>query len=476
MGRTLIDKIWDMHRISTLPDGRDLVHIDRHLIHEVTSPIAFAKLREAGRTVRNPELTFATIDHIVSTRPGRTGETYARGAAFVQALRRETAAAGIKLFDLDSDAQGIVHVISPELGLALPGLTMVCGDSHTCTLGGLGALAFGIGSSEIEQVLATQCLALHRPRTLRIHVDGMLPHAVTAKDLILAIVAQVGARGGVGHAVEYAGSAIRTLSVEERLTICNMTIELGSRIGLIAPDETVFSFLRGRDYAPSGAAFDRAISEWRGLCSDEDADFDREVRLRGDEIAPTVTWGTSPDQTAPIDGVVPDPGTMTTSDQSAATAALRYMDLQPGMPLDGVPVTRVFIGSCTNGRLSDLRAAAALLEGRHVHKGVRTLVVPGSMRVKRLAETEGLDRIFTTAGAEWREPGCSMCCALQDDSLSPGERCASTSNRNFEGRQGAGGRTHLMSPAMAAAAAVAGAITDARAYPPKGRLAECGGT
>jgi len=463
MPATLFDKVWSGHVIRRLPDGRDLIHIDRHVLHEVTSPIAFEELELAGLTVRNPKLTVATIDHIVATTPGRTSASYAPGQAFIDALRRNTERHGITRFDLDGPDQGIVHVISPELGLALPGLTVVCGDSHTCTVGGLGALAFGIGSSEIKQVLATQCLALHRPAKLRATVSGKLGYGVTAKDVILALNGLIGARGGVGHAIEYAGSTIEAMSVEERLTVCNMSIELGSRIGLIAPDDAVFAYVEGRRFAPKGAAFDRAVAHWRELKTDADAAFDREVSLDASAISPRVTWGTSPDQEIEISGRIPNPsGIPDTRKRTAAEHALAYQGLRPGQPVKGIPIDRVFIGSCTNGRLSDLRAAAEVLKNRRVASGVRAIVVPGSIAVKRAAEAEGIDAIFRGAGAEWREPGCSMCCALQNDRLEPGSRCVSTSNRNFEGRQGPGGRTHLVSPPMAAAAAVTGRICDVR--------------
>ncbi|MFV0385982.1 MAG: 3-isopropylmalate dehydratase large subunit [Paracoccus sp. (in: a-proteobacteria)] len=463
MAQTLFDRIWNEHRISTLPNGADLIHIDRHILHDVTSPIAFAQLRETGHPVRNPELTFATIDHIISTRPGRNAGSYAPGKKFVEALRRETAANGIRLFDLDSGDQGIVHVISPDLGIALPGMSIVCGDSHTCTVGGLGAMAFGIGSSDIEQVLATQCLMMMRPKTMRIRIDGQLGRGVTAKDVILAVIARTGARGGVGHAVEFAGSTIRAMTIEERLTICNMAIEFGARIGMIAPDDTVFDYLSGRRFAPKGENFNRAVSRWRGLASDEGAQFDAEISIDAADIAPTVTWGTSPDQAISITSTIPDPsGIADETARNSARVALDYMGLKPGTRMEDIAVDQVFIGSCTNGRLSDLRAAAAILKGHRVASGLSAIVVPGSEKVKAAAEAEGLDRIFADAGFEWREPGCSMCCALQDDRLAPGKRCASTSNRNFEGRQGPGGRTHLMSPAMAAAAAITGRITDVR--------------
>lgn len=470
MGGTLFDKVWEAHAVATRPDGATLLHVDRHMVHELTSPQAFERLKAAGRAVRDPELTFATQDHIVATSPGRDDTTFSDGAPYVRALRRNVAEAGITLFDLDDPRQGIVHVVAPELGLALPGTTLVCGDSHTCTVGGLGALAFGIGTSDIEHVLATQTIVLGKPRRMRVRVDGRLGFGVTAKDLILAVIAEVGAGGGTGHAVEYAGAAIAALSVEERLTVCNMSIELGARIGIIAPDDTVLSYLAGRPYAPAGADWERAVAAWRALRSDDEAAFDREVTLDAAGIAPQVTWGTSPQDAAPIDAPVPDPRSMGGERAASAARALAYMGLEPGTPLEGLPVQKVFIGSCTNSRLDDLRAAASVARGMRVAPGVAAMVVPGSTAVKRAAEAEGLDRVFAAAGFEWREAGCSMCCALNGDIVAPGERCVSTSNRNFEGRQGAGARTHLASPASAAAAAIAGRVTDVRKLGPARRV------
>jgi len=462
MAKTLFDKVWDAHVVAERADGMALVHVDRHLVHELTSPQAFERLRRAGRRVRNPELTFATQDHIIATSPGRGDDTFPDGAAYVRTLRRNAAESGIALFDLGDPRQGIVHVVAPEQGLALPGATIACGDSHTCTLGGLGALALGIGTSEIEHVLATQTLLLRKPRRLAIAVEGRLGFGVTAKDLILAVIAELGAGGGNGHAVEYRGPAIEALSVEERLTLCNMSIELGARIGLVAPDETTFDYLQGRPYAPRGRDWEAAMAAWRALASDPEAVFDREVRLDASEIPPQISWGTSPQDCTGVDGRVPDPQALPPDRKEAAGRALAYMGLTPGDPLEGLAIQQVFIGSCTNGRLSDLRSAAAVARGRRVALGVRALVVPGSTAVKLAAEREGLDRVFAEAGFEWREAGCSMCAAINGDVVPPGERCVSTANRNFQGRQGPGARTHLASPAMAAAAAVTGRITDVR--------------
>ncbi len=462
MSGTLFDKVWDGHVVSTRPDGTSVLFVDRHLIHELTSPQAFDGLRAAGRRVRHPELTFATEDHIVATLPGRDDATFPDGVPYVQALRRNAAEAGITLFKLGDVRQGIVHVIAPEQAIALPGTTLVCGDSHTCTVGGLGALAFGIGTSEIEHVLATQTLVLTKPRRMRVRIEGWLGFGVTAKDVILAVIGRVGAGGGAGHAVEYAGSAVAAMSVEERLTVCNMSIELGARIGMIAPDDTVFEYLSGRPYAPKAREWDRALVAWRKLQSDDDARFDREVEIDAGDIAPQITWGTSPQDTVPVNARIPRPESFNSESADAARRALAYMALEPGTPLEGLPVQKVFIGSCTNSRLSDLRAAADVVRDRRVADGVKAMVVPGSTSVRRAAEAEGLHRLFIAAGFEWREAGCSMCCAVNGDIVAPGERCVSTSNRNFEGRQGSGARTHLVSPASAAAAAVTGHITDVR--------------
>jgi 3-isopropylmalate/(R)-2-methylmalate dehydratase large subunit len=425
---------------------------------------AFRTLKGKGYTVRNPELTFATFDHVISTLPGRTAQTNSALTQRLNSMRADAQAAGVRLFDLGEPGQGIVHVIGPELGLTLPGTLLVCGDSHTCTHGGMGALAFGIGSSEVVHVLATQTIVQRRPRQLRVSFEGTRPPAVTPKDMILHLIGVIGAAGGTGYAVEYAGSAVRALDVEGRLTICNLSIELGAKYGLIAPDETTFSHLAGRPYAPVGDAWDAAVRDWRTLPTDPDAVFDREVAIDVGRIAPQITWGTSPEHVIGVDGRIPDPATVDdTTQRSALRAALDYMDLRPGTPIAGTPVDWVFIGSCTNSRISDLRAAAAVAKGRKVAASVRAWIVPGSENVKRQAEAEGLDLIFKTAGFEWREPGCSMCLAMNNETVPPGQRSVSTSNRNFVGRQGPGARTHLASPAMAAAAALAGQIVDVRA-------------
>jgi 3-isopropylmalate/(R)-2-methylmalate dehydratase large subunit len=461
--RTLYDRIWDEHVVARRPDGTDLVYIDRHLIHEVTSPQAFEALHKAGRLVRRPELALAVPDHNVPTTfPRRAADP--DSARQIALLAENAAATGIAHIDVDAADQGIVHVVGPERGFILPGATVVCGDSHTSSHGALGALGFGIGTSDIAHVLATQTLWMRRSKTMRIEVTGRLADAVTAKDLALAIVGKIGAAGASGHAIEYAGAAIAALSIEGRLTLCNMAIEAGARVGLIAPDEKLFEWLKRRAMAPRGAAWEAALRHWRTLASDPGARFDRERRIDAATVAPLVTWGTSPEDVAPVTAAVPDPASFADpARRAAARRALAYMGLGPGQPLDGIAVENVFIGSCTNGRIEDLRAAAAVLRGRRVADNVRrALVVPGSGRVRRQAEAEGLDRIFTAAGFEWRAPGCSMCLAMNPDRVPPGERCASTSNRNFIGRQGAGARTHLMSPAMAAAAAIAGRITDVR--------------
>ncbi|MCW5772763.1 MAG: 3-isopropylmalate dehydratase large subunit [Rhodospirillaceae bacterium] len=463
MSGTLFDKIWDAHVVASRADGTDLVHIDRHVLHDLGSNVAFDKLHAAGRKVHSPELTIAVHDHIVSSAPGRRDDSFAAGAPFAAALRENTARHGIRLFGLDDPQQGIVHVVAPETGAALPGITLACGDSHTCTVGGIGALAIGIGTSEVEHILATQTLILRRPRTLRVRFDGVLGRGVSAKDMILYLIGRIGIKGGVGFAVEYAGSAVAALPVEARLTLCNMSIELGARIGMVAPDEATFAWLDGRRFAPKGAAWDRALAQWRGLASGPDAVFDHEVAIDAAAIAPQVSWGTTPAQVLPIEGRIPDPASIgDAAARAGAEQALAYMGLVPGTPLEGIPIDKAFIGSCTNSRLSDLRAAAAAIRGRKVAAGVRALVVPGSTAVKREAEAEGLDRVFRDAGFEWRESACSMCAGVNDDRVGDGERCISSSNRNFEGRQGPGARTHLASPAMVAAAAVTGRITDVR--------------
>ena len=463
MGRTLFDKIWDDHAVVERADGQALLAIDRHYVHE-GSFHAFGMLDHAGRRVRRPELTFAVADHYAPSAP-RPGPVRDPELADMMAqLRDNTGRHGVALLDLDDPAQGIVHVAMPEQGLTLPGLTIVCGDSHTSTHGAFGALAFGIGASEVSHVLATQALWQRRPRTMRVSVSGVLGPHVTAKDLILAVIARVGAAGATGHVIEYAGEAVAGLPMEARMTVCNMSIEAGGRAGLVTPDDTTFAWLHGRPRAPRGAAWDSAVLAWRGLRGDEDARFDREVTLDGDAVAPTATWGTSPETALPIDARVPDPAREPdAARRESMVSQLRYMDLVPGTALDGIAVDQVFIGSCTNGRLDDLRAAAAVLRGRRA--AVPGLVVPGSTAVKRAAEAEGLDRVFRDAGLRWGEAGCSMCVGMNGDLVEAGRRCASTSNRNFEGRQGRGSRTHLMSPAMAAAAAVVGRITDVRRLP-----------
>ncbi len=461
MSKTLFERVWERHVVWEEPGEPALLFVDLHLVHEVTSPQAFEGLRLAGRRVRRPDLTIATMDHNVPTDGGPVTDPLAK--AQLDALRRNCEEFGVRLFATGSGHEGIVHVIGPELGLTKPGMTIVCGDSHTSTHGAFGALAFGIGTSEVEHVLATQCLPQRRPKTMRITFRGARAPGVTAKDMILAAIGQIGVSGGAGHVIEYAGEAIRALSMENRMTVCNMSIEGGARAGMIAPDDTTFAYMEGRPGAPAGAAWERALDEWRALRTDDDASFDREVEVDVDAIAPQVTWGTNPGMVAPVTGSVPDPEAIGDPDERASVErALEYMALEPGTPLREIRIDRVFIGSCTNSRIEDLRAAAAVVAGHRVDPHVRALVVPGSAQVKRQAEAEGLDRIFREAGFEWREAGCSMCLGMNPDILQPGERCASTSNRNFEGRQGRGGRTHLVSPEMAAAAAIAGHFVDAR--------------
>jgi 3-isopropylmalate/(R)-2-methylmalate dehydratase large subunit len=455
MPATLAQKIWDRHVVRSAPGEPDLLYVDLHLIHEVTTPQAFESLRMAGRRVRRPDLTVATMDHNTPTRGGRAAADET-GRRQLDALEENCRWAGIRLYELGSRHQGIVHVIGPDLGLTQPGLVIVCGDSHTSTHGAFGAIAFGIGTSEVEHVLATQCLPQRRPRDLAVTVEGPLAPGVVAKDVVLGLIARAGIAGGQGCAVEYRGSTICDLSMEGRMTICNMSIEWGARVGMVAPDDTTFAYLEGRQHAPKGAGWERALDEWRTLPSDPDAVFDQEIRLDARELEPFVTWGTNPGQAAPVSGRVPEP-----ADEDEARA-LRYMALTPGTAMQDIAIDRVFIGSCTNARLEDLRAAAAVLRGRRVHPRVRAMVVPGSALVKLMAEAEGLDRVFADAGFEWRDAGCSMCLGMNPDILQPGERCASTSNRNFEGRQGAGGRTHLLSPPMAAAAALTGHLVDVR--------------
>ena len=455
--RTLSEKVWDHHVVRRAEGEPDLLYIDLHLVHEVTSPQAFDGLRLAGRRVRRPDLTVATADHNVPTIGLDQPLADPVSARQIEALRANCDEFGIPLYPMGHANQGIVHVIGPEQGLTQPGLTIVCGDSHTSTHGAFGALAFGIGTSEVEHVLATQTLPARRPGTMAVTVEGELPVGATAKDVILAVIGRIGTGGGVGHVVEYRGSAIRALSMEGRMTVCNMSIEAGARAGMIAPDDTAFAWLEGRPRAPKGADWERALDHWRSLPTDEGAMFDREVTLDASTLQPHVSWGTNPSQVVPIDGAVPDPDALDDPSQAeSARRALTYMGLRAGTPMREIEVDTVFIGSCTNSRMEDLRAAAAIVEGRSVRSGLRALVVPGSMRVKAEAEAEGLDRVFTAAGFEWRAAGCSMCLGMNPDKLGPGERCASTSNRNFEGRQGRGGRTHLVSPAVAAATAVAG--------------------
>jgi 3-isopropylmalate/(R)-2-methylmalate dehydratase large subunit len=453
---TLAQKVWDRHVVHAGTGEPDLLYIDLHLVHEVTSPQAFDGLRLAGRTVRRPDLTVATEDHNVPTTDIHLPIKDPISAKQVEVMRRNAAEFGIRLYAMGDPNQGIVHVIGPEQGLTQPGMTIVCGDSHTATHGAFGALAFGIGTSEVEHVLATQTLPQSRPRWMAVTVDGDLPAGVTAKDIILAIIGRIGTGGGIGHVIEYRGSAIQHLSMEGRMTVCNMSIEAGARAGMIAPDDTTFAYLEGRRHAPTGADWERALEDWRSLRTDEGASFDTDVVIDATTLRPHVSWGTNPGQVAPIDGSVPDPDDFAeASGRESAARALAYMGLTAGTPLRDIAVDTVFIGSCTNSRIEDLRAAAAVVGGRHVTVG-RAMVVPGSHAVKAQAEAEGLHTVFEAAGFEWREPGCSMCLAMNPDTLSPGERCASTSNRNFEGRQGRGGRTHLVSPAVAAATAVAG--------------------
>jgi 3-isopropylmalate/(R)-2-methylmalate dehydratase large subunit len=463
MPKTLFDRIWEPHVVREAEGEPALLYVDLHLIHEVTSPQAFEGLRLAGRRVRRPELSLATMDHNVPTDDGPVRDPLAR--AQLEALRANCSEFGIPLYATGSGREGIVHVIGPELGLTQPGLTIVCGDSHTSTHGAFGALAFGIGTSEVEHVLATQCLPRLRPKTMRILYSGELPFGVTPKDVILGTIGRIGVGGAVGHALEYAGDLIRSLSMEARMTICNMSIEAGARAGMIAPDDTTFAYLEGRPAAPKGSAWERALERWGALRTDGDAVFDQEFTIEVSQLQPQVTWGTNPGMVVPIGGAVPDPADYEDADERAAVErALAYMALEPGTPLQDVHVDRVFIGSCTNARIEDLRTAAAVVAGKRVHPQVRAMVVPGSATVKRSAEEEGLDRIFEHAGFEWRRAGCSMCLGMNPDILAPGERCASTSNRNFEGRQGRGGRTHLVSPAMAAAAAIAGHFVDVREW------------
>ncbi len=463
--RTLFDKVWDAHVVERLPDGTCVLYIDRHLVHEVTSPQAFEGLRLAGRTVRRPDATIAVADHNIPTMGRAQGILEDDSRIQVETLERNVAEFGVPYFPILSPQQGIVHIIGPEQGISLPGTTIVCGDSHTSTHGALGALAFGIGTSEVEHVLATQTLLQRPAKNMLVRVDGDLPVGVTAKDIVLAIIGKIGTAGGTGHVIEFGGSAIRALDMAGRMTVCNMSIEAGARAGMIAPDETTFAYVTGRPYAPKGAALDKALAWWRSLPSDEGAVYDKTVVLDAAEIMPMVTWGTNPEAVVAINGVVPDP--LAEADEGRRvqlTRMVEYMGLTVGQKMTDLPIDVVFIGSCTNGRIEDIRAAATIARGRKVAPGVRAMIVPGSGIVRDLAEAEGIDKVLIEAGFEWREPGCSMCLGMNPDKLTPGQRCASTSNRNFEGRQGPGGRTHLVSPAMAAAAAIAGHLVDPREY------------
>ncbi|EQA37099.1 3-isopropylmalate dehydratase, large subunit [Leptospira inadai serovar Lyme str. 10] len=463
--KTMFEKIWEDHLVGELDGGSYLIYIDRHLIHEVTSPQAFEGLRLTGRKVRRPDATFATMDHNVSTRIRNIDSADPVSATQMRTLLKNCQENGIAVYDINHPDQGIIHVIAPEMGLTHPGMTIVCGDSHTSTHGAFGALAFGIGTSEVEHVLATQTLLQRRAKTMEIRVDGKLSPHVTAKDIILAVIGKIGTGGATGYVIEYRGSAISALSMEARMTICNMSIEAGARAGLIAPDETTFDYLKGKDFSPKGKEWDLALQRWKRYVTDEGAKFDMSVVLKAEDIAPQVTWGTSPGQVVPVTGVVPNPKDAADPiEKVSIESALKYMDLHPGQKIQDVTVNKVFIGSCTNSRIEDLRIAASTVKGKKVSPKVQAIVVPGSGRVKRQAEKEGLDKVFVEAGFEWRQPGCSMCLAMNDDVLDPGDRCASTSNRNFEGRQGKGGRTHLVGPAMAAAAAIEGRFVDIRTW------------
>ena len=462
MPKTMFEKIWDSHLVHE-QDGNSIIYIDRHLVHEVTSPQAFEGLRLAGRRVLHPEATFAVPDHNIPTENQDQPISDPISALQVETLRQNCREFGITLFDLGDERSGIVHVMGPEQGLTLPGSTIVCGDSHTATHGAFGALAFGIGTSEVEHVLATQTLQQKKPKTMLVQVEGVLPETVTPKDIILAIIGKIGTAGGSGYVIEYAGETIRSMSMEGRMTLCNMTIEAGARAGMVAPDEKTFEHLKNRPFAPRGDAFDLAVNSWKKLPSDPDAEFDLKVNLNANDVLPQVTWGTNPGMVTDINSKVPDPENIQNPmERKSVEQALKYMDLKANIPIKDIIIDRVFIGSCTNSRIEDLRSVAEFVKGRQVNEHVSAMIVPGSGIIKRQAEEEGLDRIFTDAGFDWRQPGCSMCLAMNDDVLKPGERCASTSNRNFEGRQGKGGRTHLVSPLMAAAAAIAGHFTDPR--------------
>jgi 3-isopropylmalate/(R)-2-methylmalate dehydratase large subunit len=462
MRKTLFDKIWDAHLVAQRGDGRELIYIDRHVLHELHAPHAFEQLAKQQRPVRRPDLTFSMQDHTVATKPGRDDTTNPSGAAFLQAMREGSRNNGIRLYDIDDPEQGISHVVAPELGMVLPGATHAVPDSHASTVGGLGALAFGCGTTELAHILATQVMALKRPRRMLIRLEGRLAPHVTAKDVALRIIAEVGVAGGRGHVVEYGGAVVRAMAMESRMTLCNLNIEMGGRSGFVAPDETTFAWIAGRPFAPAGAQWDQALAHWRTLATDDEAAFDRDVVLDCSELEPQITWGTDPSQVLGISGRVPDPAGADKGRREAIESALKYMGLQPGMALAGLPVNRVFIGSCTNARLPDLQAAADVVRGRRVAQGVVALVVPGSSTVKRAAEAAGLDRVFRDAGFFWGESGCSMCAGGNGDRGEPGERCVSTTNRNFEHRQGPNVRTHLVSPATAAATAVTGRITDVR--------------
>ena len=465
MPKTMVEKIWDSHIVHEEPGQPAILYVDLHLVHEVTSPQAFDGLRMTGRHVRRPDLTVATVDHNVPTWDRALPITDEISLKQIQALVSNCEEFGLTLYDMNSPGQGIVHVIGPEQGYTQPGKTIVCGDSHTSTHGAFGALAMPIGTTQVEQVLATQCLVQGKPKTMEVRVNGSLPIGVTAKDLILGIIGQIGVGGGIGHVIEYTGEAVRSLSMEGRMTICNMSIEGGARAGLIAPDQTTFEYMRGRPQVPQGDAFEAAVEQWSGLATDPDATYDTLVEIDASALSPFVTWGTNPGMVVPITGRVPDPASLASpTERAAAERALEYMGLQPNTPMQDIYVDNVFIGSCTNSRIEDLRAAAAVVKGRKTHPKVQAMVVPGSTAVKIQAESEGLDRIFKDAGLDWREAGCSMCLGMNPDILQPQQRCASTSNRNFEGRQGPGGRTHLLSPQMAAAAAIAGHFVDIREW------------
>jgi len=462
MSKTMFEKIWNSHLVHE-QDGNSIIYIDRHLVHEVTSPQAFEGVRLAGRRVLHPEATFAVPDHNIPTENQDQPISDPISALQVETLRQNCREFGITLFDLGDERSGIVHVMGPEQGLTLPGSTIVCGDSHTATHGAFGSLAFGIGTSEVEHVLATQTLQQKKPKTMLVQVEGVLPETVTPKDIILAIIGKIGTAGGSGYVIEYAGETIRSMSMEGRMTLCNMTIEAGARAGMVAPDEKTFEHLKNRPFAPRGDAFDLAVNSWKKLPSDPDAEFDLKVTLNANDVLPQVTWGTNPGMVTDINSKVPDPENIQNPmERKSVEQALKYMDLKANLPIKDIIIDRVFIGSCTNSRIEDLRSVAEFVKGRQVNEHVSAMIVPGSGIIKRQAEEEGLDRIFTDAGFDWRQPGCSMCLAMNDDVLKPGERCASTSNRNFEGRQGKGGRTHLVSPLMAAAAAIAGHFTDPR--------------